>query len=462
VALVFQAPQDPRSLFEAGQNAHQSGDLARALQFYDEALKRDPSLWPVEMQRGVALLSLGRLGEARASNDRVIKLLGEFSDSPDLKGIISKALVVRGEIEMADSKPAEAEAAFRRSLDYNPQSGPAHAGIAEVLLASNKFAEASVEAKAAISAGDDRSSTWTVLGSAQLAGKQYDDAISSFGEAIRRNPKQVPALRSRAEALIAQNKLPAAVSDLKAAAAIDGTPATRLRLAEVMIGNKQYDEAIVIFEQILKEQPDNSDARTGLAAAMIDSGRAPEAIAQLEGLIKEQPARADLRAQLAVLYLANQPDKALEHYSEAGRLEPKEARHQIGIGTSLVRLRKFQEAIPVLKGVLAGNPRDEIAYFAHTNLATAFFELDDFPNAGTEYLWILKRQQAAGDRRRAAVTLFFLGICFDKLGDLEQAQKAYQQFLALASSENQLEIDKVKLRLPSLERQIREGKGRRK
>ena len=354
------------------------------------------------MQRGIALLSLGRLGEARSSNDRVIKLLGEFSDSPDLKGIISKALVVRGEIEMADSKPAEAEAAFRRSLEYNPQSGPAHAGIAEILFTSNKFAEAAVEARAAISAGDDRSSTWTVLGSAQLAGKQYDEAIASFGEAIRLNAKQVPALRSRAEALIAQNKLPAAVADLKAAAAIDGTATTRLRLAEVLIGNKQFDEAIVIFEQILKEQPDNSDARTGLAAAMIDSGRAPEAIAQLEGLVKEQPARADLRAQLAVLYLANRPEKALEHYTEAARLEPKEARHQIGIGTSLVRLRKFQEAIPVLKGVLGANPSDEITYFAHTNLATAFFELDDFVNAGNEYLWILKRQQApeTGDGQR--------------------------------------------------------------
>ncbi len=195
---------------------------------------------------------------------------------------------------------------------------------------------------------------------------------------------------------------------------------------------------------------------------MIDSGRAPEAIAQLEALIKEQPARGDLRAQLAVLYLANQPEKALEHYTEAARLEPKEARNQIGIGTSLVRLRKFQEAIPVLKAALAQNPSDEISYFAHTNLATAYFELDDYPNAGTEYLWILKRQQAVGDRRRAAVTLYFLGICFDKLGDLEQALKAYEQFLALASSENQLEIDKVKLRMPSLRRQISEGKGRRK
>jgi hypothetical protein len=40
--------------------------------------------------------------------------------------------------------------------------------------------------------------------------------------------------------------------------------------------------------------------------------------------------------------------------------------------------------------------------------------------------------------------------------------KAYEQFMALASADNQLEIDKVNLRLPSLRRQISEGKGKGK
>src|SRR5205823_12518655 len=124
-----------------------------------------------------------------------------------------------------------------------------------------------------------------------------------------------------------------------------------------------------------------------------------------------------------------------------------------------VKLRRFEEAVGVLKQVLEQEPKDDLAYFAHTNLATALFELQDYASAAREYVWILERQR---DQKRAAITLYFLGICFDKLGDYEQALKAYQQFLGLASADNQLEIDKVKLRLPSLERQIREGKGKRK
>jgi tetratricopeptide (TPR) repeat protein len=165
---------------------------------------------------------------------------------------------------------------------------------------------------------------------------------------------------------------------------------------------------------------------------------------------------------LAALYLPTQPEKALEQYVAASKIEPSQPSHWIGAGSALVKLRRFQEAVGLLRQVLAQNPKDEVAYFAHTNLATALFELDDFANAAREFIWILNHQKDRGDRKRLAITIYFLGICLDKLGDYEQALKAYKQFLALATSENQLEIDKVNLRLPSIERQIKDGKGKRK
>lgn len=450
------------SLFEAGQNAHQQGDLDKAIELYGEALKRDPSMWPAELQLSIAYLSLNHLAEARASLDHVLAQLAEFGDSPELRGMMARAQVVRGEIALAEGDRDEAEVAFRRALELNPQVGRAHAGLAEILLVRDKIAEAEAEAKAAIKASDNRPSTWALLGIAQLRARQYDEALISLNEAIKRDSRQLAALRSRAEVFIARGKLPEAIADLRSASQFDTSSQVKLRLAEVFSQAKQHSEAIELFQQILKAEPDNAEARTGLAAVMIESGRADEAISELEALIEKQPNRADLRAQLGELYLAKQPDRAFEHYSAAAKLEPHDVRYQIGIGTSLVRLRRFQDAVPVLRGALAQNPPDEIAYFAHTNLATALFELDDFASAGNEYIWILKRQQALGDRRRIVVTLYFLGICLDKLGDYEQALKAYEQFLELASSENQLEIDKVKLRLPSLQRQIQKGQSSRK
>jgi len=454
--------QQAGALFEAGQKAHQSGDLEKAIELYAEALKRDASLWPAEFQRSVAYLSLGRVADAHSSIDRVFTQLAEFSDSPELRGVMARAQLVRGEIALAEGKRDEAEAAFRRTLELNPKAGPAHAGLAEILLAGDKPAEAVIEAKAAIGAGDDRSSTWTVLGTAQSLTGQNDEALASLDEAIKRNPRQGAALRSRAEVNVARGKLNLAITDLRAALAIEESTPARLNLASVLSQSKQYAEAIELFQQILKAEPENSEARAGLAAAMIDSGKAGEAIAQLETLIKGQPGRADLHAQLAELYLATEPERAFTEYGAAAKIEQGNSRHQIGMATALVRMRRFQDAVPILRQVLTQNPKDDIAYFAHTNLATALFELDDFAGAGTEYVWILKRQQVLGDRKRAAITLYFLGICLDKLGDFEQALKAYDQFLVLASPDNQLEIDKVKLRMPSLRRQIQEGQAKRK
>jgi tetratricopeptide (TPR) repeat protein len=146
----------------------------------------------------------------------------------------------------------------------------------------------------------------------------------------------------------------------------------------------------------------------------------------------------------------------------AAKIELSQIAHQIGVAASLVKLGRFQEAVGVSRRALAQNPKEDVAYFARTNLATALFKLDDFPSAASEYLRIFDYQRKRGDRKRTAITLYFLGICFDKLGDYEQALKAYEQFMALASADNQLEMDKVNLRLPSLRRQIKAGKGIRR
>ncbi len=450
------------ALFEAGQNAHQRGELERAVELYGEALKRDPSLWQAEFQRGAAYSSLSRLVDAKASMLRVIGQLSGFADAPEARQVSARAQILLGEIALAESNPAEAEKSFRRGLELNPQAARAHAGLAEVLLGGGKRAEAIAEAKAAIEAGDDRAGIYSLLGEAQTLSGKYEEALASLNEALKREPKNAIALRYRAEAYLARTDLKAAIADLRASVEIEPITPTRLRLAGALISAKQYDEAISLYREILQAEPSNNEARTALAAAMIESGKGDEAIAQLESLIKSEPNRADLRAQLAELYLPAQPEKALEQYLAAAKIEPSQPQHQIGVAAALVKLKRFQEAVSVSRQALAQNPKADVAYFAHTNLATALFELDDFQNAAREFIWILDHQSKRGDQKRTAITLYFLGICLDKLGDYQQALKAYEQFLTIASSDNQLEIDKVKLRLPSLQRQIKEGKGKRK
>ena len=70
---------DPVKLFEHGQNAHARGDLSKALEFYDEAIKVRPEFPEAEFQRGTVLVSLGRLTDAESGFRRAIELKKNWS-----------------------------------------------------------------------------------------------------------------------------------------------------------------------------------------------------------------------------------------------------------------------------------------------------------------------------------------------------------------------------------------------
>jgi tetratricopeptide (TPR) repeat protein len=455
-------------LFEAGQNAHQKGELEKAVGLYGEALEHDPSLWQAEFQRGAAYFSLNRLAEAKASMVETLRQLSEFADAPEAREPLARTHILQGEIllaglaGLAGNDTIEAEKSFRRALELNPQAARARIGLAEIMLGGGKYAEAVVETKAAIEAGADSASVYMTLGEALTLSGKFDEALASLNEAVKREPKNAIAFRRRAEIYLARNDPKSAIDDLRACAEIEPDVQNRLRLAGALAAAKRYDEALPLYQRILQDEPANNEARTALAAVMIESGKGAEAVAQLESLVKVEPNRADLRAQLAELYLQAQPEKALEQYQAAAKIEPSQPAHPIGVAASLVKLGRFQEAASAARQALEQNPKEDVAIFARTNLATALFKLDDFQNALGEYIRIFDYQRKRGDRKRTTLTLYFLGICFDKLGVYEQALKAYEQFMALASAENQLEIDKVKLRLPSLRNQIKQGKGVRK
>jgi tetratricopeptide (TPR) repeat protein len=104
--------------------------------------------------------------------------------------------------------------------------------------------------------------------------------------------------------------------------------------------------------------------------------------------------------------------------------------------------------------VIAASPDN---YAAHANLATAFYALKLFNDALAEYQWLLAAKP------ELTITHYFIATAHDNLGEFEEALASYEEFLAKASQKtNELEIEKVKLRLPSLRRQIQLGQGVKK
>jgi cytochrome c-type biogenesis protein CcmH/NrfG len=182
-----------------------------------------------------------------------------------------------------------------------------------------------------------------------------------------------------------------------------------------------------------------------------DTGSTAEERAALEDLLKRDPKNAGLLARLGGAYRRTDPGKSEGYYYRALQIDPKNSRYATGYAAALIQGRKFAEAEPILRQVIAATPDD---YTAHANLALALYEMKRFAEAVAEYQWL------AAAKPEIAATYFFLATAHDNLGEYKQALDAYESFLSHADPvNNKLEIDKVNLRLPSLRAQIQRGEG---
>src|SRR5262249_34040360 len=153
-------------------------------------------------------------------------------------------------------------------------------------------------------------------------------------------------------------------------------------------------------------------------------------------------------------YRTDDPPRSLEYYRRASEIQPDAAEYAIGYASALVQSRNFADASRILRLVVQHNPQN---YAAHANLATALYEGKRYNEAIPEYEWILAAKP------EIAIAHYFIATSHDYLGEYPEALASYEKFLATADTRsNQLEIEKVKLRLPTLRRQIELGEGVKK
>jgi tetratricopeptide (TPR) repeat protein len=155
-----------------------------------------------------------------------------------------------------------------------------------------------------------------------------------------------------------------------------------------------------------------------------------------------------------ILRKAAEPAKAINYCRLASEADPSNPNHAINFAGALIYAKQYASAEVVLRKILQLLPDN---YTAHANLATALFQMKRFEEAKKEYQWL------SAIKPNIPITYFFLAICHDNLQEYLDSMANYQSFLKLADAKaNSLEIDKVNLRLPILQRQIKNGDGKKK
>ena len=442
---------DPVRLFERGQGAHARGELEKAIGFYEQALKVRPEFPEAEFQRGNALASLGRLSDAEAAFRLAISYKKNWS-------LPYSAL---GALMMRQDRDKEAEQTFRQALTVDNKDSIALRLLSELRLRAGDPKEALDLAKRATSVSEAPASAWVGLAAAERANGNKVGAKTILDKVLTDEPENLAALLERADLFTDDKNFELAIADLRTAAKLK--PADKgvaSRLASVLQQSGKADEALAVAKAAgLEIQTASGNGVAGVvgtpeeieAANSDDPATSRKA---LEKLLEKNPRNAMLLGRLGASYRTDDPARSLDFYRKASEVQPDAPEYALGYGAALVQARRFADAIYVLRQVVKSVPDN---YVARANFATALYESKRYQEAIPQYEWIL------GAKPDVKVAHYFIATSHDYLGEYPEALAAYEKFLTVADTQsNQLEIEKVKLRLPLLRRQVKLGEGVKK
>jgi len=273
-----------------------------ALPEAERALASSPNLYEAKVVQGYALWQSGQEGKAEAvlreaakqEPDRVEawlalgRLMRTFRREPEARQAFEKAYAADGEHAVAAHalasmlpKDARAVRILQAAVRARPSYGPAHARLAEVLLAQGREAQAEQEARLALRATPVEPDWHAVLAEVLVRRGQYDAALSAAADALRKVPNSARGKLAQADALAAKGEIDLAIESYQAAFSHGRTrPTALVRGARACLEQRRVTTARGFAERAVQLFPDWAPAwgvRGDIAAHEGDKKTAREA-----------------------------------------------------------------------------------------------------------------------------------------------------------------------------------------
>jgi len=444
--------EDPVTIFNQAQELHEKGDLLGAINLYDKAIALTEVFPEAEYQKGTAYLALNNIIDAETAFRKATEQKADWSLALAMLG----ETLVRKYLANTDSDPKigtrifnEANSTLRNAIELDANSFPAYAALVDLLVNGDPQRPAMLELLTKIRSVTDGkmklpSSIWSARAGLENALGERKSARISIRNALA-DTKNISALRLAAELAIADNDVEQARGFSEAVSKLaPSDPYTFLIKAKLAAAEGKFSEATAYLDQI-KTTLRGVDTLRASINAIRKRGKA-----ELEQIVADDPKNASALGSLCKLYRIEAPDRALDYCRRASEVEPENIDHAIGFGGALVQAKRYDLAASLFAKLKALAPDNSTI---RVGFATSLYQLKRYSEARDEYLWIVKKYP------ERPIGYFLLAVSHDQLAEYVDAMANYQQFLKSADpSKNQLEIEKVQLRLPSLEKQIKEMK----
>lgn len=408
--LDRQIPHQPVIRLQLAAAYTQQGRPREALAQLDSVATKSDKLSEYHLERGRALLLLGRLDEAFAAGNAAQRLAPQMPQPYMLMGHI---LAQRGNLKGAEQK-------FSKAAEVDPSFVPAHLTAGRLHLIAKDPGSALKEFDAAVEA-DPNSLAAAIAKATTLAQQNRRQDAIEFVEATLRSGKRDAGFSSLLGALYAADgqKGPAAAAFLQGLEVDPKNLSARLGLASLLMADGKDEEAIAHLQAAVKERPDNLTSVFLLRAVYERLGRTHQSVSVLEAAVKANPHQALFVLSLSDLYVnVGRYEDALGRTSELIGAQPGLAiarlirgRAYLGKGDARGALRDFQDAV-------RASPKYAAAYFY---LAQAYVLLGRKPEGEAAYREAIKLEPEFRLAKRSLAAL--RGEKQDERSDLQEIDR---------------------------------------
>lgn len=331
-------------------------------------------------------------------------------------------------------RPLRAEEACRDYLAQHPGCADHLRLLGTALMKQNRAAEAEEQLRFALTIDPSFPQLYEDLGSALAMQSKFDESIPLFEKAIQLQPALPLAQKKLGRALVAAGRGHEADEAFKDYLEQDPERAAIVKGSELQRAGKS-EEAIVIFGDILKKNPNSVNALRHLAVAYWQhSKRMDDAHALLRRATEIAPDYTGAWLTMGALFMQmNKFVEAIDAFTKAGELEPRNAEAWVGLGNANSRAMYPEKAITAFEKALELN--------------------DNSPQTLSAYAWDLKtigdQDAALGAYRKAIKAKPNFGPAYWSMANLKVfnfAEEEIAEMLKQVDSGNLSEVEDVHFR----------------
>jgi tetratricopeptide (TPR) repeat protein/arylsulfatase A-like enzyme len=324
---------------------------------YDEAMAEFQKAIAAKEDTGIAYLNLARARYRKRDYDGAIAALGEHAR---VRPRSKEAETLRATIAMDRGRPDEAEAHFRKALEYEPNFTDARNGLGLLLEQGGHYDAALAEFRRVVAIDPDHAEARNNIGIILKERGKMDEAAAAFKAAIAADPAFAGSYSNLALIEEQRGNLSEAERLFRESLRRDASDAkVRANLGGLLYLAGRYEDARQELERAVREDPSQPAAYNNLGAVLGRLGRPADEIAAYRHAVDLDQDAADLHYNLGLALLKGEESAAGEtEIRRVLHIDPKYRSAYLSLGEHLIRSGRAGEAATLLREGMTALPQD--------------------------------------------------------------------------------------------------------